>query len=167
MTFFCQLIMEYHSYLSPNTAYQYRNLLGRILLLAKIMIIANHEHHKYKYEFQKNSKCFVKLKYNFFKVVIILYCLYTAKNILMVFFFYLEIFPPKFIFIWKFKKLNKNFFNFFEKFGCYCLLMQLNCPNTSPSPTLGLFLPHLIEFGHNISNLGYIQAIFGHILFCY
>ena len=34
------------------TAYQYRNLLGRILLLAKIMIIVN----KYKYEFQKNSK---------------------------------------------------------------------------------------------------------------
>ena len=81
------------------TAYQYRNLLGRILLLAKMMIVVNHDCHKYKYEFQKNSKCFVKLKYNFFKVVIILYCLYTAKNILMVFFFNLEIFPPKFIFI--------------------------------------------------------------------
>ena len=53
----------------------------------------------------------MNLNYNFFKVVIILYCLYTAKNILMVFFFYLEIFPPKFIFIWKFKKLNKKIFN--------------------------------------------------------
>ena len=31
----------------------------------------------------------------------------------MVFFFYLEIFFSKFIFVWKFKKLNKIFFQFF------------------------------------------------------
>ena len=36
-----------------STAYQYRNLLGRILLLAKMMIIVNHDSHKYKYEFKK------------------------------------------------------------------------------------------------------------------
>ena len=54
-----------------NTAYQYRNLLGRILLLAKMMIIVNHDCHKYKYEYQKNSKWFVKLNYIFFKIIII------------------------------------------------------------------------------------------------
>ena len=40
--------------LDHRTAYQYRNLLGGILLLAKMMIIVNHDCHKYKYEFQKN-----------------------------------------------------------------------------------------------------------------
>ena len=50
----------WHFFFTPGTlratAYPYRNLLGKILLLAKIMIIVNHDCHKYKYEFQKNSK---------------------------------------------------------------------------------------------------------------
>ena len=42
----------------------------------------------------------------------------------MVFFFYLEIFPQKFIFIWKFKKLKKKF----KKIGCYCPLNAVQSP---------------------------------------
>ena len=34
-------------------AYQYRNFLGRILLLGKMMIIVNHDCYKYEYEFKK------------------------------------------------------------------------------------------------------------------
>ena len=63
------------------TAYQYRNLLGRILLLAKMMIIVNHDWHKCKYEFQKKSKWFVKLNYILFKIIIIFLILYSKKII--------------------------------------------------------------------------------------
>ena len=62
-----------------TTAYQYRNLLGRILLLAKMMIIVNHDCHKYKYEFQKNSKWFVKLNYIFFQNYHNFFILYSKK----------------------------------------------------------------------------------------
>ena len=39
-----------------STAYHIRNLLGKILLLAKIMIIEIHDHHKYKWKAKKCLK---------------------------------------------------------------------------------------------------------------
>ena len=55
----------------------------------------------------------------------------------MVFFFYLGNFFSKFIFIWKFKKLNKKIFQFFFTFGCYCPINAAQLPNDFTFPTLG------------------------------
>ena len=85
----------------------------------------------------------------------------------MAFFLYLKTFPPKSIFIWKFKKLNKNFFQFFWKFGCYCLLMQLNCLNTSPSPTFILnYFPLLATFAQSLLDNLFMFFIFWKWFLC-
>ena len=51
--FFVSAISKNDVFMVIDTAYHYRNLLSRILLLAKMMIIVNHDCHKYKYEFKK------------------------------------------------------------------------------------------------------------------
>ena len=57
----------------------------------------------------------------------------------MVFLFYYKIFFSKFIFIWKFKKLNTNFFQFFFTFGCYCPINAAQLPNDFTFPTLSYY----------------------------
>ena len=55
----------------------------------------------------------------------------------MVFFFYLGNFFSKFIFIWKFKKLNKNFFIFWKKFGCLSMFYAVQFVKHFTFITLG------------------------------
>ena len=90
--------------LDHRTAYKYRNLLGGILLQAKMMIIVNHDCHKYK--FQKNSKWFVKLNYIFFKIIIIFFILYSKKKYFNGIFLLFGKFPSKIYFYLKVQEIK-------------------------------------------------------------
>ena len=50
LQFFFQktVTLAFEANMAVSTAYHVRNLLGKILLLAKIMIIENHDRYKYK-----------------------------------------------------------------------------------------------------------------------
>ena len=61
------------------------------------------------------------------------------RNILMVFFFYLGFFFSKFIFFWKFEKLNKKKFEFFKKIWLFIYVLCCSIRET-------LHLYHLVRW---------------------